>query len=129
MRRLVAALALTFCVFFVLGYTWAEKTQTIKLSIHQDDTMRFYVIAIVPNVTEEPRWLHVFICAAEMDDTSVQCIQGGWEAMSSREPRTDRRDNTIPFGRYVPRGTKLILAELTDRESKVLATGRKVVLR
>lgn len=130
MRRLFAGLLITFCVFFALGYTWAEKTQKIRISTRTDASTRFYVVATLPPVTPEFRWLDVFVCAAEIDaDAVARCVPGGWEAMSGKEPRADQRQYEIPLGRYVPRGPKLILAEAYDREWKVLASGRTVVLQ
>lgn len=130
MRRLLLGLLVTVGVFFALGYTWAEKTQQIRISTRTDDAMRFYVLITLPSVTADVRWFDVFVCAATIDSEAVvRCEPGGWEAMSGKEPRVDQRQYEIPLGRYVPRGPKLILAEAYDQRWKVVATGRAVVLR
>lgn len=131
MRRLLLALLATYGVFFAVGYTLAERTEQIKIGVRQDERRptEYYVIVTLPAVTPEYRWLEVFMCAASMDDQmTVTCDPAGWASLSGKSPRVDQRQYEIAF-RYAPRGTKLILAKAVDQQWKVLASGRKVVLR
>lgn len=130
MRIITATLAI-FCVFFAFGYTLAERTEKIRITTRTDDKRptEFYVVATLPPVTPDFRWLDVYVCAAVIDASAIaQCDPEGWAAGSGKEPRMDQRQYEVPF-RHAPRGTKLILAEVYGREAKVLASGRHVVLR
>lgn len=129
MRRPILITLLIYVVFFAFGYTWAERTEQIKIGVRWENDTRFYVTATLPYVTDDYRWLEVFICSASMDEeTAVTCDPDGWASLSGKSPRVDQRQYEIPF-RDAPRGTKLILAKATDQNWKVLASGRKVVLR
>lgn len=131
MRKILAGLLITFSVFFAVGYTVAEKTEKIKISTRTDDKRptEYFVIATLPPVIPEHRWLDVWMCAAIIDvDAHAQCDPAGWAAGSGKAPRIDQRQYEVPF-RHVPMGPKLILAEVINQDRKVLASGRKVVLR
>lgn len=130
MRKILAGLLLTFCVFFFVGYTVAEKTETIKLSTRTDEkrSTDFHVTATLPAITPNFRWVEVYVCAAEIDDdNNIRCTFT-WDSRSLQEVRADQRQYPFTY-RFVPRGPLLILAMAADSEWKLLATGRKVVLR
>lgn len=129
MRALLAGLLVTFCAFFLLGYTWAEKTAQIKISTREDRQRPtdFYITATLPPVTAEYRWLEVYACLAEIDDADVRCTFA-WERRSLQETRTDQRQYVFVY-RLAPRGTWLILAHASDSQWQNLATGRRVVMR
>ena len=130
MRRLLAGLIATFCVFFAVGYTLAERSDVIKISTRRDEKRptEFYVIATLPAITPAYRWLEVYVCLAEIDaENNVRC-SFTWDARSLKETRPDQRQYEFPY-RFVPRGTLLILASAADSQWRLLAAGRKVILR
>lgn len=130
MRKLFAGLLITFGVFFAVGYTVAEKTEKIKISTRVDEKriIDLYVTTTLPPVTPEYRWLEVYACLAEIDAESAVRCTFQWERRSLQETRTDQRQYVFLY-RFAPRGTWLILASAMDSQWKILATGRKVVIR
>lgn len=130
MKAVLAGLLVTFCVFFAVGYTVAEKTEQIRITTRTDEKrpMEFYVTATLPPITPVYRWVEVYICTAEInDDAEVRC-DFFWDVRSLKETRPDQRQYVFPY-RFVPRTKLLILAQATDAQWKTLATGRKVVIR
>lgn len=130
MRTILTGLVVTFCVFFAVGYTLAEKTEQIKLSTRTERSKptEYYVTATLPPITPEFRWVEVYVCHAEItEDGSTRCTFT-WDRRSLQEVRLDQHQYVFGY-RFVPRGTLLILAQAADSQWKVLATGRKVVLR
>lgn len=121
-------MVVTYCVFFAVGYTLADKP--IKITTRTDDQKptEFYVTATVMNVTPQHRRIELYVCAAEIDSENNTRCTYAWERRSLQEMRIDQQQYPFTY-RYVPRTTLLILAFAMDAEWKALATGRKVVLR
>lgn len=126
MRRLLAALALTYAVFFVFGFVMAE---TIKIStrVERGDP-NFYVTVTLTDVVKDTRWLSVHGCYAEIDSENRVYCDVYWERESTQETRADQRQYVFPW-RPVPRGKILITAAAFNQDGKVLASGRSVVIR
>jgi hypothetical protein len=131
MNAFLARLSATFVIFcgvlFVYGFLIVD---TIKVSTREFRDTGFDVLTTLPSITPRYARVQVFGCAAEItQDAVVRCIDGGWDTLSDTPIRMDVRQYPFPWGRYVPRGTILIVAAAYDFNGDVLARGRTVVMR
>jgi hypothetical protein len=131
MRSFCSNLAATFAivcgVLFVYGFLMVDG---IKVSTREFKDTGFDVLITLPSVTPRYAWVQVYGCAAEItEDGVVRCVEGGWERSSDQQTRSDQRQYPFPWGRFVPRGTLLVISTAYDVNHAVLARGRTVVMR
>jgi hypothetical protein len=125
-RNLAATFIIGCGVLFVYGFLMVDS---IKISTREFRDTGFDVLITLPSITPQYAWLEVYGCAAEMTNEGVVQCAGAWDRASSQATRADQRQYPFPWGRYVPRGTVLIIATAYDANMAVLARGRTVVMR
>lgn len=130
MNAFLTRLSATFAVFcgvlFIYGFLMVDN---IKVSTREFKDTGFDVLVTLPSVSPRYVWVDVYGCVADIvPDGGVQCA-GAWDRTSTQQTRPDQRQYPFPWGRYVPKGTLLIISTAFDANGGVLARGRTVVMR
>ncbi len=126
LSRLAASFIIGCGVLFVYGFLMVD---TIRVSTLDDKAMGFDVVVTLNSITPRYTWVEVYGCAAEITQDGVVVCVGAWDRTSTQQTRGDVSQYPFWWGRYVPRGTLLIIATAFDANGDVLARGRTVVMR
>lgn len=125
MIRVVALLAAVCGVLFLSGFIIHEPAHRLNIRTLDEDT-QFTVSITLPDVTDEYRWLSVYVCSADQTESGVYCT-GWFERESTQE--IYRRKQYLFTWRRLPKGLIQITAVAFDVDDKPLARNQVRVFR
>ena len=126
LARISGTFAILCGVLFIYGFLMVDN---IRVSTLDSPTAGFDVMVTLKNITPRYAWVEVYGCAAEMREDGVVICAGAWDRTSIQQTREDVSQYPFFWGRYVPKGTLLIVAHAMDANGDILARGRTVVMR
>ena len=124
MKHFITAMVIITAMIFVYGFMAKDR---LRLSvIKKDKGQPFTLVVSMADQDERYHTLYVLACAAEMLETGVYCVDGGWQATSARV--IQRKVESLPY-LGLPSGTLMFAAVAMDRDGKNLASDRLTLLR
>lgn len=132
MTRFMVWLTALFAIFATVlmlaaALTEAARADRLRISTREEKTL-FTVTITLKDVTPAYKWLAVYLCTAEIDESNQAKCNGYWEGESGREVYAGQSQYPVPF-RNVPRGTLWVFAMAFDAEKKALARNQATILR
>lgn len=126
MRRL-----LTACVILLAGITlagWIHGDGRDRMTLKAVTSKRLVTVVVyLPDITDRYRWLSVYGCSAEMQETGTFCT-GYWERESTQELFGGYKQYLFDW-RDLPPGTTKVTAMAFDINHAVLASDTLTILR
>ena len=124
MKHFITAMVIITAMIFVYGFMAKDR---LRLSvIKKDKGQPFTLVVSMADQDERYHTLYVLACSAEMLETGVYCVDGGWQATSARV--IQRKVESLPY-LGLPSGTLMFAAVAMDRDGKNLASDRLTLLR
>ena len=124
MKHFITAMVIITAMIFVYGFMAKDR---LRLSvIKKDKGQPFTLVVSMADQDERYHTLYVLACSAEMLETGVYCVDGGWQATSARV--IQRKVESLPY-LGLPNGTLMFAAVAMDRDGKNLASDRLTLLR
>ena len=123
MKNFTTAMIVIAAMLFVYGFIAKDR---LRLSSYKEKGQPFTLVVSMADADERYHTLYVMACSAEMLETGVYCVEGGWQATSTRV--IQRKVEPIPY-LAIPNGTLMFAAVAMDRDGKNLASDRLTLLR